>query len=124
MDLKRQDMLGEVFKVIGSRRRLATLEQITQGVSRTNIHEDINVSRNEVQCFISDFNDAGLITMENDQYKLTEKGKIIASTIIDLDEKFKKSERERVRGFFRKSTLSVEEIEELLEEVEEKNINN
>lgn len=121
MDLKlhRRSMIEEVLEAIGSGKRLATLEQITQSVPGKDIHKNIDASRSGVQHFINDFKDAGLITAEDGQYKLTEKGEVIAEMLADLDATFEQFEREQFRGFAYETTLSVEEMKEMLNEVEQ-----
>lgn len=110
-------MIEEVLETIGSGKRLATLEQITQGVPGKDIHKNIDASRSGVQHFINDFKDTGLITAEDGQYALTEKGEVIVEMLADLDTTFEQFEREQFRGFAHETTLSIEEMKEMLEEV-------
>lgn len=119
MDLKlqRRSMIEEVLETIGSGKRLATLEQITRGVPGKDIHKNIDASRSGVQHFINDFKDAGLITSEDGQYELTDKGEVIVEMLADLDTTFEQFEREQFRGFAHETTLSIEEMKEMLEEV-------
>lgn len=118
MELERRRMLEEVLEAIGSGKRLATLEQITQGVPGKNIHKNIDASRSGVQHFINDFKDADLIRMEDGEYTLTAKGEVVVEMLADLDTEFEQFEREKFRGFAHETTLSIEEMKEMLEEVE------
>lgn len=117
LELQRRSMIEEVLETIGSGKRLATLEQITQGVPGKDIHKNIDASRSGVQHFINDFKDTGLITAEDGQYALTEKGEVIVEMLADLDTTFEQFEREQFRGFAHETTLSIEEMKEMLEEV-------
>lgn len=117
LELQRRSMIEEVLETIGSGKRLATLEQITQGVPGKDIHNNIDASRSGVQHFINDFKDTGLITAEDGQYALTEKGEVIVEMLADLDTTFEQFEREQFRGFAHETTLSIEEMKEMLEEV-------
>ena len=121
MDLKldRRSMIEEVLEAVGSGKRLAALEQITQGVPGKNIHKNIDASRSGVQHFINDFKDAGLITAEDGQYEVTAKGEVIVEMLANLDAEFRQFEREQFRGFAQETTLSIEEMKEMLKEVEE-----
>jgi len=119
MELKRREMLEEVLEVIGSGKRLATLEQVANGTATKDIHKHIDASRSGVQNFVTDFRETGLITADNEHYELTRKGEAVVNALQDLDATFKQFERERLRGFAFQSSLSAEEIEEILEEVRE-----
>ena len=110
-------MIEEVLEAIGSGKRLATLEQITQDVPAKEIHKNIDASRSGVQHFINDFKDAGLIRTEDGKYVLTDKGGVIVEMLADLDDTFEQFEREQFRGFAHETTLSIEEMKEMLEEV-------
>jgi predicted transcriptional regulator len=119
MELKRRPMLKEVLEAVGSGKRLAALEQITQGTPAKEIHENIDASRSGVQHFVNDFKDTELITdPEDGQYELTAKGELVTDLLTDLDEEFKAFERERFRSLASESSMSVEEMKEMLEEVE------
>lgn len=121
MELKRRPMLEEVLEAVGSGKRLAALEQITQGVPAKDIHKQdaVDASRSGVQHFVNDFKDAGLITdPEDGQYELTEKGEVVVDALIELDEAFEEFERERFRSLASESSMSVEEMKEMLEEVD------
>ena len=119
LELKRREMLEEVLEALGNWKRLAALEQITQGVPGKDIHKNIDASRSGVQHFINDFKDADLITTEDGHYELTAKGEVVVQTLSDLDEKFEEFERDQFRGFAHDTTLSIEEMEEMLEEVKQ-----
>lgn len=121
MDFKldRRSMIEEVLEAVGSGKRLAALEQITQDVPAKEIHKNIDASRSGVQHFINDFKDAGLITAEDGQYELTAKGEVIVEMLANLDAEFRQFEREQFRGFAQETTLSIEEMKEMLKEVEE-----
>ena len=119
LDLKRRSMLEEVLEAIGSGKRLATLEQITQGVPGKDIHKNIEASRSGVQHFVTDFKDAGLITdPEDGKYELTDKGTVVAEMLSDLDARFEEFEKQQFKGFAYETTLSIEDMKEMLEEVE------
>ena len=122
MELQRRSMIEEVLEAIGSGKRLAALEQITQGTPAKEIHENIDASRSGVQHFVNDFKDAELITdPEDGQYDLTEKGELVVQMLTDLDEEFKEFEVDRFRSLAHESSLSADELEEILEEVKEQN---
>ena len=119
MELQRRSMLEEVLEAIGSGKRLAALEQITQGTPAKEIHENIDASRSGVQHFVNDFKDTELITdPEDGQYELTAKGELIVDLLTELDEEFKEFERQRFQSLASESSMSVEEMKEMLEEVE------
>ena len=112
-------MLEEVLEAIGSGKRLAALEQITQGTPAKEIHENIDASRSGVQHFVNDFKDTELITdPEDGQYELTAKGELVVDLLTELDEEFKEFERQRFQSLASESSMSVEEMKEMLEEVE------
>ena len=118
LDLDRRTMLEEVLEAIGSGKRLATLERITHGIPGKDIHKDIDASRSGVQHFINDFKDADLIRTEDEAYMLTAKGEVVVGMLADLDTEFEQFEREQFRGFAHETTLSVEEMKEMLDEVD------
>jgi len=119
MELQRRSMLEEVLEAIGSGKRLAALEQITQGTPAKEIHENIDASRSGVQHFVNDFKDTELITdPEDGQYELTAKGELVVDLLTELDEEFKEFERQRFQSLASESSMSVEEMKEMLEEVE------
>ena len=120
LDLERRAMIEEVLDALGNWKRLAALEQITKGVPAKDIHKQIDASRSGVQHFINDFKDAELVQEEDGQYVLTAKGEVVVRTLRGLDEEFEEFERERFRGLAHESSLSVEEMEEMLEEVKQK----
>lgn len=118
MELKRRGMISEVLEAVGSGKRLGALEEITQGTPAKEIHEHIDASRSGVQHFINDFKDADLVTAPEDgQYDLTEKGEVVVDMLTRLDEEFKEFEVKQLRGMAVDSSLSAEEIEEILEDV-------
>lgn len=110
-------MIEEVLAALGNWKRLAALEQITKGVPAKEIHTHIDASRSGVQHFINDFKDAELVEEADGQYVLTPKGEVVVRTLRALDEEFEEFERERFRGFAHESSLSIEEMEQMLEEV-------
>jgi predicted transcriptional regulator len=116
LELKRRAMLEEVLEAVGSGKRLATIEQITQGVPAKDIHKNIDASRSGVQHFVNDFKDAGLITAEDGQYELTTKGEVMVQAISELDKEFEQFEREQIRELTAQSSLSIEEIKQIVEE--------
>lgn len=116
-ELERREMLEEVLEALGNWKRLAALEQITQGVPGKDIHKNIDASRSGVQHFINDFKDADLITTEDGHYELTAKGEVVVQALSDLDDEFEEFERDQFRRLAHESTLSIEEMEEMLEEV-------
>ena len=118
LDLDRRPMLEEVLEAIGNGKRLATLERITHGIAGKDIHKDIDASRSGVQHFINDFKDADLIRTEDEAYMLTAKGEVVVGMLADLDTEFEQFEREQFRGFAHETTLSVEEMKEMLDDVE------
>jgi predicted transcriptional regulator len=118
LDLDRRTMLEEVLEAIGSGKRLATLERITHGIPGKDIHKDIDASRSGVQHFINDFKEADLIRTEDGAYVLTAKGEVVVEMLADLDAEFERFEREQFRNFAHGSTLSVEEMKEMLDDVE------
>ena len=118
LDLDRRPMLEEVLEAIGNGKRLATLERITHGIAGKDIHKDIDASRSGVQHFINDFKDADLIRTEDEAYMLTAKGEVVVGMLADLDTEFEQFEREQFRGFAHETTLSVEEMKEMLDEVD------
>lgn len=120
LELDRRHMLEEVLEAIGSGKRLAALEQITRGVPAKDVHKNIDASRSGVQHFINDFKDADLVTTEDGHYELTAKGEVIIEMLSQLDDQFEEFEKERFRGFAYESSLSIEEMEAMLEEVKEK----
>ena len=117
LNLERRQMLEEVLEAIGNGKRLAALEQITRGVPAKDIHKNIDASRSGVQHFINDFKDADLVTTEDGHYELTAKGKVVVEMLSELDDQFEEFEKERFRGFAQKASLSIEEMEAMLEEV-------
>ena len=119
LDLERRAMIEEVLDALGNWKRLAALEQITKGVPAKDIHKQIDASRSGVQHFINDFKDAELVREEDGQYVLTEKGEVVVRTLRELDDEFEEFERERFRGLAHESSLSIEEMEEMLEEVKQ-----
>lgn len=119
LTLDRRHMLEEVLEAIGNGKRLAALEQITRGVPAKDIHKNIDASRSGVQHFINDYKDADLVTTEDGHYELTAKGEVVIQMLSDLDDQFEEFEKERFRGFAHESTLSIEEMKEMLDEVEE-----
>lgn len=120
MDLERREMVSAVLEAIGSDKRLATFEHISQGTPAKEIHTQIDASRSGVQHFINDFKDVELVTAPEDgKYRLTEKGDRVVEALEQLDEEFRQFELEQLRGMAVKSSLSAEEIEELLREVKE-----
>lgn len=113
-------MLAEVLEAIGSRKRLAALEEITQDTPASEIHEQIDASRSGVQHFVNDFKDTGMVTSPEDgQYELTEKGQVVVDLLTELDTKLKEFEVERLRGMAVESSLSADEIQEILDDVKE-----
>lgn len=117
LDLERRAMIEEVLDALGNWKRLAALEQITKGVPAKDIHKKIDASRSGVQHFINDFKDAELVQEEDGQYVLTTKGEVVVRTLRELDDEFEEFERERFRGLAHESSLSIEEMEEMLEDV-------
>lgn len=120
MDLERRQMVSDVLEALGSDKRLATFEQITQGTRGSDIHNQIDASRSGVNHFIDDFQDAGLIgDPEDGRYELTAKGERVENALAELDEDFRQFEVEQLRGMAAESSLSAEEIEAVLQEVKE-----
>lgn len=119
LDLERIAMIEEVLDAVGNRKRLATLEKLTQGVPASDIHEQVDASRSGVNRFITDFKDADLVRQEEDGHVLTGKGAVVVETLNELDEMFAEFERERVREIINQSSLSREEAMELLQEERE-----
>lgn len=122
MELKRRPMLEEVLEAVGTGKRLAALEQITRGVPAKDIHQQdaVNASRSGVQHFVNDMKDADLITdPEDGQYELTAKGEVVVDALADLDEAFAEFERDRFRALAAESSMSVEEMKEMLEDVDD-----
>lgn len=117
LTLERRSMIEEVLAALGNWKRLAALEQITKGVPAKEIHTHIDASRSGVQHFINDFKDAELVEEADGQYVLTPKGEVVVRTLRALDDEFEEFERERFRGFAHESSLSIEEMEQMLEEV-------
>ncbi|QLG61943.1 hypothetical protein [Halorarum salinum] len=119
LDLERRQMIEEVLNALGNWKRLAALEQITKGVPAKDIHKNIDASRSGVQHFINDFKDAELVREEDGTYELTAKGEVVVQMLTDLDDEFEEFERERFRGLAHESSLSIEEMEKMLEEVKQ-----
>lgn len=119
LDLERRSMIEEVLDALGNWKRLAALEQITKGVLAKDIHNQIDASRSGVQHFINDFKDAELVQEEDGQYALTAKGEVVVRMLRELDDEFEEFEREQFRGLAHESSLSIEEMEEMLEEVKQ-----
>lgn len=118
LNLERRRMLTQVLEAIGNGKRLATLEQISQGVPGKDIHKNIDASRSGVQRFINDFKEADLVTADDGQYALTAKGEVVAETLQTLDAEFEEFERQQFRELAAESSLSVEEMEAMLSEVQ------
>jgi predicted transcriptional regulator len=123
LDLKRREMIEEVLEVLGSGKRLAALEQITQGVAGKDIHKQIDASRSGVQHFLNDFKEAGLVQSENGVYELTDKGEVVVDTLSQMDSEFEQFEIETFMGFAQSSSLSIEQMEEMLEQVKQQKEN-
>lgn len=119
LELERRQMVEEVLDALGNWKRLAALEQITKGVPAKDIHKNIDASRSGVQHFVNDFKDAELVAEADGRYELTAKGEVVVRMLRDLDDEFEKFERERFRGLAEESSLSVEEMEEMLQEVKQ-----
>lgn len=119
LDLQRRQMLAETLEAIGNHKRLATFEQLSRGVAAKDIHKHIDASRSGVQRFLTDFKESGLATAEEGQYALTGKGQVVAEALADLDDRFEEFEREQFRELAEQSSLSVDEMEEMLREVKE-----
>lgn len=110
LELERIAMIEEVLDAIGNRKRLATLEKVTQGVPASDIHEEVDASRSGVNRFISDFKDTDLVQQAQDGLRLTAKGAVVVDLLNELDEVFEEFERERVRDIINQSSLSQEDV--------------
>lgn len=119
LQLERRSMVEEVVSSLGNMKRLAALEEITKGTPAKEIHENIGASRSGVQHFINDFKEADLVREADGAYELTEKGGVVVDTLQSLDAEFEAFEREKFLGFAKESSLSVEEMEKMLETVKQ-----
>ena len=59
------------------------------------------------------------MTATDGQYELTAKGTVVVEALSELDAEFEEFERDQFRGFAYKSSLSIEEMEKMLEEVKQ-----
>lgn len=113
--MKHSEMLANMFDVVNTKERLETLNCIAEGVKPKEIPKEVGSSRSGVQHFVNDFKDAGFVETVDREYELTGKGEEFFNWLSLVDEKAVKFEKERLRGFAFESSLSLEEMGEILE---------
>lgn len=119
MEFKHKKALAELLEAISGEKRLTVLENISEGAAPKELPDKLGIARSTVQHYVDDLKEAGLIKTEERQYRLTGKGEEIMEWLKTLDDKAAELEREQLRGFAFESSLSIEEIEEVLEDVKD-----
>lgn len=80
------DLSELVSPVFSSANRLYTFYSLADGRSAREVAEDLEVTRNAVQHYISDFQEAGLLKSSELGYSLTEKGETVNEWIEQIIE--------------------------------------
>lgn len=113
--------VGDIFEALDSEKRVATFNQIVQGVEAKNIHKNVGASRSGVQHFIDDYKDLGLIEdPENGTYELTDKGQeIYDNVVVNTYQVVERFEYEEIRDEILNSGLTPEEIMNMAHEKKE-----
>ena len=123
IDIKNKEALGELFRALSSAQRLHALELFAEETSLPEVASKIGMTRTGFQRTIDAFRNLGLIEeVRKRRYKLSLKGQQILKLIVQFSVDYTKFEREferdRLKQFILSSSLSLNEIKEILNDLE------
>lgn len=75
---------GEILKSVAGKNRLYTYIQLYQDSEPKHIAQDLDITRNAVQHYITDWKELSLIESENNGYEHTDLGEGIAENLGDI----------------------------------------
>jgi len=122
MNIKKKELLGRLFRALSSAQRLHALELFAKETSLPEVASKIGMTRTGFQRTVDAFKKLGLIEeAEKRRYKLSLRGKQVLKLITQFSVEYSKFEVEfekyRLKQFIVESSLSLDEIKTLIEEM-------